>query len=242
VVVRGATERETRAEEVRGIAERRAALARLVSAGEEERRRIAGDIHDDSIQVMTAAGMRLQILRRSLDDPEQLSLLRELDETVKLSISRLRHLIFELRPSALDNEGLSAALRAYLDEADATTATTYLLDDRLTSQPSEANRVVLYRITQEALTNVRKHARASHASVTLGSRDGGTYVTVRDDGVGFTPDIATARPGHLGLAAIRERAELAGGWLRVESNPSGTTVEFWIADEAGETVSAEGAG
>jgi PAS domain S-box-containing protein len=233
--VRDATEREARADLERAIGERRAVLAHLVSAGEEERRRIAGDIHDDSIQVMTAAGMRLQILRRSMDDPEQLQRLSELEQTIQLSISRLRHLIFELRPPALDNEGLSAALRAYLDEADETSGTSYQLDDRLTSQPSEETRVILYRIAQEVLTNVRKHAGAETAIVTLDARDGGYYVRVRDDGVGFTPQLATARPGHLGLAAIRERAELAGGWLRIESAPNdGTTVEFWIATEAGD--------
>ncbi len=121
--VRDATEREARVELERAIAERRAVLAHLVSAGEEERRRIAGDIHDDSIQVMTAVGMRLQILRKSIADTPSLGRLDELEQTIGLSISRLRHLIFELRPPALDNEGLSAALRAYLGEVDQATET-----------------------------------------------------------------------------------------------------------------------
>jgi PAS domain S-box-containing protein len=227
--VRDVTEREARVELDRAIAERRAVLAHLVSAGEEERRRIAGDIHDDSIQVMTAAGMRLQILRRSITEPEQLRLLSELERAIQLSISRLRHLIFELRPPALDNEGLSAALRAYLDEAGETAGTSYQLDDRLAEEPPEATRVILYRIAQEALTNIRKHADAENATVTLDGSDNGYHVRVRDDGVGFTPDTALPRPGHLGLAAIRERAQLAGGWLRIESAPNeGTTIEFWI--------------
>ena len=99
--------------------------------------------------------------------------------------------------------------------------------------------MILYRIAQEVLTNVRKHAGAENAIVTLDARDGGYYVRVRDDGVGFTPESATARPGHLGLAAIRERAELAGGWLRIESAPNdGTTVEFWIAAGAGDDLRA----
>jgi PAS domain S-box-containing protein len=240
--IRDATDREARAELERAIAERRAVLSHLVSASEEERRRIAGDIHDDSIQVMTAAGMRLQILRRSLHDPEQLARLNELEQTIQLSISRLRHLIFELRPPALDNEGLSAALAAYLAEADDVAGTTYMLDDRLTSQPSEGTRVILYRIAQEVLTNVRKHAGAENALVTLDARDGGYYVRVRDDGVGFTSEkSATDRPGHIGLAAIRERAELAGGWLRIASTPTdGTTVEFWIAAGAGDDLEARG--
>ena len=81
-------------------------LEHLVSAGEEERQRIAADIHDDSIQAMTAAGVRLQLLRREIDEPEQIALLTDLQATIELSISRLRHLLFELRPPALDREGL----------------------------------------------------------------------------------------------------------------------------------------
>ncbi len=232
--VRDVTEREARIELERAIGERRAVLSHLVSAGEEERRRIAADIHDDSIQVMTAAGMRLQIFRRSINEPEQLSRLKELEQTIQLSISRLRHLIFELRPPALDNEGLSAALRDYLDEADQGSGTSYRLDNRLAAEPPEATRVILYRIAQEVLTNIRKHAAAENATVTLEASEEGHHVRVRDDGVGFTPETTISRPGHIGLAAIRERAELAGGWLRIESAPGqGTTVEFWIPSEAG---------
>lgn len=112
--VRDITGRRAQADLERDLANRRALLAHLVTASEEERSRIAADIHDDSIQAITAAGMRLQILRRGLQDPDQLRLLDELEETVRLSIGRLRHLLFELRPPVLDNEGLSAALQMYL--------------------------------------------------------------------------------------------------------------------------------
>ena len=106
--IRDITERQAAADLQRSLAERRALLEHLVSAGEEERERIASDIHDDSIQVITAAGIRLQMLRRELDDPKQLDLLADLEETIQLSISRLRHLLFELRPPALDREGRAA--------------------------------------------------------------------------------------------------------------------------------------
>jgi len=231
--VRDATDRKARADVERDIAARRAVLTHLVSAGEDERRRIAADIHDDSIQVVTAAGIRLQIMRESLDDPAQLLLLDELGDTIQHAISRLRHLLFELRPPALDHEGLGPALRMYLDVADEQTSTAYHLDDRLTSQPAEATRVILYRIAQEVLTNVRKHAGADNATVTLTEREDGYHVLVADDGVGFALAAAAERPGHLGIAAISERAELAGGWLRVSSTPDrGTTVEFWIPPDA----------
>jgi PAS domain S-box-containing protein len=212
----------------RDLAERRALLAHLVDAGEEERARIAMDIHDDSIQAITAAGMRLQILRGRLDDPEQLKLLDELDQTIQLAISRLRHLLFELRPPVLDNEGLSAALGTYLEEMD-DSDTAYRLDDQLSVQPSPEIRTILYRIVQEALTNVRKHAQAGQATVTLREVERGFLVRISDDGVGFVTTDSQQVPGHLGLAAVRERAELAGGRLSIEATPGGgTTFEVWI--------------
>jgi PAS domain S-box-containing protein len=212
----------------RDLAERRALLAHLVDAGEEERGRIAMDIHDDSIQAITAAGMRLQILRRRLDDPEQLKLLDELEQTIQLAISRLRHLLFELRPPVLDNEGLSAALGTYLEEVD-DSDTAYRLDDQLSVQPSPESRTILYRIVQEALANVRKHAQASQATVALREVEKGFLARISDNGVGFVAGDEQPVAGHLGLAAMRERAELAGGWLKVKAAPgAGTTLEVWI--------------
>jgi signal transduction histidine kinase len=204
-------------------------LEHLVSAGEEERQRIASDIHDDSIQAMTAAGIRLQMLRAELDDPGQLRMLEELQRTVELSISRLRHLLFELRPPALDEEGLTAALKMYMDQSKDGAATSYRLDDRLRSQPNGDARTILYRVAQEALTNVRKHAQASEAEVVLSHRDGGFFVRITDNGVGFSPEDIPLLPGHLGLASMRERVELAGGRIEIDSAPfAGTVVECWL--------------
>jgi signal transduction histidine kinase len=207
----------------------RALLAHLVRAGEEERGRIALGIHDDSIQAITAAGMRLQILRRTLDDPEQLELLGELEDTIQLAILRLRHLLFELRPPALDSDGLSAALELYLAERLGEGSTSHRLEDHLSEQPPLETRTVLYRIAQELLANVRNHAHADNATVILDERDDGYAVRVIDDGVGFVPEELELVPGHLGLIALQERAALAGGWLRIDSAPGeGTTVEVWV--------------
>jgi PAS domain S-box-containing protein len=202
---------------------------RLAVAEEKERQRIASDIHDDSIQVITAAGMRLQMLRDQLEDPEQVVLLDELGETIRLSIDRLRLLIFELHPPVLDRDGLAAALRIYLEKSEDDAAARYTVEDRLTSPLPDDRRLIFYRIAQEALANVRKHAQATNVRVTLSERGNGVIVGVSDDGVGFTAGRATPESGHVGLASIRERADLAGGWLRVNSTPGeGTTVEFWI--------------
>ena len=228
-IARDVSQLKAQADLEREHAERRALLAHLVAAGEAERTRIAEDIHDDSIQAITAAGMRLQILRKSIEDPKQLELLSELEGTIKLSIGRLRNLLFELRPPALDHEGLSAALEMYLREAETQSDTRYRLTDSMSTQPALEARTILYRIVQEALTNIRKHALAQAATVELKEREGGYLVRVKDDGVGFAADELQNTPGHLGLASMRERAMLAGGWLTVDSAPgSGTTVEVWI--------------
>ena len=207
----------------------RSLLAHLVHAGEEERGRIAAGIHDDSIQAITAAGMRLQILRRSLDDPEQLELLAELEKTIKLSIARLRHLLFELRPPELDTAGLAAALELYLSETQNEGPTHHVFEDKLSARPPAEACTILYRIAQEVLANVRKHAEAANATVVLEERDEGYAIRVSDDGIGFDPGDVKPVPGHLGLAALQERATLAGGWLRIDSAPGeGATVEVWI--------------
>lgn len=211
-------------------AERRRLLLYLAQAQEQERERIAADIHDDSIQAMTAVGIRLEMLKRRLEDPEQLAVLDELEGSIVMSIARLRHLLFELRPPVLDREGLAPALRMYLEEVGRDVRLTYTLENGFSSEPSMEIRTILYRIALEALTNVRKHAGAHRVQVVLDETDGGYLVHVRDDGKGFALNAASdPLPGHLGLTAMRERAELAGGWWRASSTPgTGSTIEFWL--------------
>jgi len=217
---------------------RRDLIEKLVSAQEEERSRLAGDIHDDPVQKMVATSMRLQLLRRQVSDPDVTKTLEQLLATVKTSIASLRHLIFELRPSVLDTDGLSTALRQLLDkmqqDAGGDHEVEYQLRDELADEPPGEVRTMLYRIVQEALGNVRKHARAEHVTVVLADREGGYLARVTDDGVGFgVQEISASLPGHLGLTSMRERAELAGGWCRVQSLPSnGTSVEVWLPDPA----------
>jgi signal transduction histidine kinase len=211
-------------------------LGHLVKAQEEERARLAGDIHDDTIQVMTAVGMRLWSLRRGLENPEALSLVEELEATVDVAIARLRSLLFDLRPPVLDAEGLAPAVRASLERLRDEVGLDGRVVNRIGGEPSPEIRVVVYRIIQEALANVRKHARAGRVEVHLESSDGGYRVRVSDDGRGFSAEqLARAIPGHIGLTAMRERAEMAGGWWRLDSRPgSGTEVEFWVPEAAQE--------
>lgn len=209
-------------------AERYALLAEFVAAGEQERRRLAEGIHDDSIQAMAALGMRLQMLRRTLGESEQLALLTDAEQAVQLSIARLRHLVVELQPPGLEQEGLSVALAIALD-AHGADGTDYRLDDRLSAQPAVEASAILFRIAQEALENVRAHAEASSVTVTLLERDTGFVIRIEDDGCGF--DAALAEPGSHspGFAAMRARAQLGCGTLSVDSVPGdGTTVEAFL--------------
>ena len=213
--------------------ERRNLLARLVTAQEEERQRIALDIHDDSVQVMTALALRLDLLRQRIADTELLRAVEEAADTVRASIRRLRQLIFQLRPPALDRDGLGAALHLYLDELKHDRGLDYHLESQLSTEPAPEARAVLFRIAQEALLNVAKHAGATRVDVEVGRVNGGVLVRIVDDGKGFSPDFArsAAASGHLGLFSMRERAELAGGWCRVESDAGeGTTVEAFVPD------------
>jgi signal transduction histidine kinase len=214
-------------------AERRRLMGRLVQAQEEERRKIAADIHDDSIQAMTAASLRLQQLRKHMTTPQQQELIARLDEAVRESITRLRRLMFDLRPPALDRIGLGAAMRELLDRMRAETDIDFSLDDRLATEPSTDLRVELYRITQEALVNVRKHSKATLVKVDVQRIERGYHIRVVDNGVGFDVAARAGKPGHIGLVAMRERATIAGGWWTVESRDGGgTVVDFWLPEDS----------
>ena len=238
IVQRDISERKRAWRELEHLSEeRRRLLAGLVRAQEEERERIAGDVHDGAIQVMTGAAIRLQLLSQQLADQQQQRLLDRLDEAVRESIESLRQLLFELRPPALDAHGLAAAIDNYLTQTLEPEGIGFSLLSELDDEPPPDARTVLYRVAQEALANVRKHAHASHIEVVLESSMDGWNVRIEDDGVGFAPeDEPRERPGHLGLLGMRERMETNGGRLSVISTPgAGTTVEFWLP--AGERAS-----
>jgi signal transduction histidine kinase len=214
---------------------RRRLLADIVHAQEEERRRLAGDIHDDAVQAMTAVLLRIGLLGSRLDNPEQVSLVEELEESIRDTIGRLRRLIAGLSPPELDRAGLGAAVRSALDQMKHEFHIDFSLENRLNREPGPEARTIAYRIVQEALANTRKHSNASRVDVVLESQEHGLCTSVTDDGMGFDVEttLAVDRPGHLGLKAMRERAELAEGWLRIESRPGATTVTFWIPERRG---------
>jgi PAS domain S-box-containing protein len=225
----------------RTMEQRQALMARLEVAQEEERHRIAADIHDDPIQVMSAADMRIQGLVESAKDPDLRAALGEVHTSVMQAIERLRSMLFELRPPALEQQGLVAALEIYVRHVGAEAGLDSAVEGRLETEPPGEVRAILFRIAQEAIANVRKHAAAGRVDVTLEEREDGVMVRVRDDGRGFDPAaVERPVPGHLGMSAMPERAELAGGWCRVESAPgAGTVVECWLPRRPSGDVAGE---
>jgi PAS domain S-box-containing protein len=238
--IRDVSEREGAARDLKAMEdtlradeERRRSIEHLVKGQEEERKRIAQDIHDDALQVLAVASIRMKFVRDRVTEPESAQRLRELEESVQLVASRLRHLVFELRPRVLDADGLVPALRTYLEEIGRGGETHYELESTLTSEPVPESRVIVYRIAQEAIANSRKHSQAGTVRISIQERDGGVLLQVRDDGVGFAPEeLGRSRTGHLGLASMFERAGLAGGWCKIDPVPGkGTTVEAWLPVE-----------
>ena len=209
---------------------RRTLMQELHKVQETERSRIAADLHDDAVQAMTVVGLRLDLLLDASTDPEVTAHLAKISESVSGAIGRLRRTLFELRPPAL-GDGIVPALRTYLAQQDGEDHLRWELQDGLRQQPSEQTGIAMYRIAQEALTNVRRHARASTVTIELGQCDEGYLLRVVDDGVGFEPESYTRANGHIGLVSMRDRAAAAGGSLQIRSEAGrGTTVECRLPD------------
>ncbi|MDX6542121.1 MAG: hypothetical protein QOI71_3731 [Gaiellales bacterium] len=210
--------------------QRRRLLADLVRAQEAERARIAADIHDDSIQVMAAAALRLEMLGQDLMETEHGEGVDAVAEKVRLAVDRLRRLVFDLSPRNLEEGGLGAAIEGYLLEVGAQADFRWSFVDRLSSELSDEINTILYRIAQEAIRNVQKHARARNVDVALSERDDGWLLRIADDGVGSSEGSdENNRPGHLGVSSMRERATVAGGTLQIETAPgAGWVIEVWV--------------
>jgi two-component system sensor histidine kinase DegS len=203
---------------------------------EEERMRIARDMHDGPAQSMANLVLQAEILERLLDrNPKQLvTELAEFKNSVRNALEETRQLIFDLRPMTLDDLGLVPTLRKFIkeygDRYGLATRFNVVGQERRLPGNTEG---VLFRIIQEALTNVHKHARAKMAEVTMNLQPNRVTVTIKDDGQGF--DVARTEANlhknkNLGLLSMRERAELEKGTLEIRSQPGrGTEVKVEIA-------------
>jgi two-component system, chemotaxis family, CheB/CheR fusion protein len=225
--------------------ERTAMLKRLVSTQEDERKRIARDMHDQFGQQLTALRLQLESLRALSAEDEKMS--ETIDKTQALAKqldSDVSFFVWELRPTALDDLGLRDAVKNYVGNWSKQFRIETDLHIGKIGQQSVAGdvEVNLYRILQEALNNVYKHARATRVGVILRERDGHIELIVEDDGVGFDPKKRLTRRKGLGLFGMQERAMLSGGEVDIESaGGKGTTVFVKIPFEAGEqwAVSSE---
>jgi PAS domain S-box-containing protein len=205
--------------------DRRHLLGQLITAQEEERRRLAGDLHDDAIQSLTAARMHLSVLGHQLDRlgdgaAAVRPALAHARDNLEQGLAAARTFLFDLRPPLLDSAGLEPALRQQLaklaERAGWKTEIAWLLEERLDRDLE----TVAFRVAQEALANVARHADATAVWVRA-ERDGPDVVLeVADDGVGFDPPAARERAaatGHLGLRSMAERIQTAGGFLEISS-------------------------
>src|SRR4029077_2833508 len=226
----------------RGAPTRRQLLGSIASGGDEARRRFASSLHDDSLQSLTAAELQLARLRSEPDRAKRVEQMDQLERTLKQVDKRdrserawkqaenpLRRLPSNVStPAAELPLGLDEAIRSRLEALQSNSGIELDVDVRLPELPDAAASIV-FRNVAEALTNVEKHAHATAIHVSAHAADGGVRVVVVDDGMGFIVAESANVPGHLGLVAIRERAQLAGGRCRIESDPgAGTRVEFWI--------------
>jgi signal transduction histidine kinase len=214
--------------------QRRHLLAQTIRSKEDERTRLAAELHDGPIQRLTAIGYGFEEACLILDmhGPEQSTPLLSLVRTqLKNEIDGLRGLMTELRPPALDEQGLRLALQDLADGFSRRTSLSSSVSIDLDVRLDRDAETVLYRVVQEALVNVAKHAQASHIDISVECVGGEVVLSVEDDGVGFDPSGApglVAR-GHFGLAGMRERVELAGGRYCLDSGVGlGTTVRAWL--------------
>jgi signal transduction histidine kinase len=196
----------------------RDAVRRVVEAQELERTRLARELHDETGQALASILLSLKPLEQSAD-AEAVAAVRAL---VVSTLQDVRRLAVELRPSALDDFGLVPAVERLADtfreqSGLSVDLAAHLGDERLSREAE----TTLYRVIQEALTNVTKHADASRVSILLQRKDRAVLAVVEDDGAGFEP--AETRADALGLAGMRERVLLVGGRLLVESSPGGGT-------------------
>jgi len=214
-------------EQVRASSERLQSLSRrLVEIQENERLYIARELHDEAGQMLTALMLDLVALESQAHQPEAvLKKVIEMEESLNAVSENLHSVAMALRPASLDHLGLVPALHQYLESV----GERYRLKVSFTSGNFQERlpgnmETELYRIVQEALTNVARHARASQVDVILTVRDRKLIVMVEDDGRGFDPE-KVPDTGHLGLFGMRERAEMIGGQLVIESKPGkGTTI------------------
>jgi signal transduction histidine kinase len=212
------------------MAARRHLLNNIAAGGDEARRRFASALHDDSLQLLTGAELQLERLRLEAGASLYRVQLDQLRQTLRRVEDSLRILLTNVSPEPLQlPASLPEAISERLESMRVRAGIEPTNDTSLPDDLPPAVQAIVMKNIGEALNNVEKHARATRVRVMAKVADGGIRVQVIDDGTGFVVAEAARVPGHIGLVAMRERAQLAGGWCRIESDPgTGTRVDFWV--------------
>jgi len=205
-------------------------LRHLNEVLEQEVKRIAHSVHDEAGQLLVAAHLAIADVNRGAT-AETRGRLRRVSRLLDQAEKRLRRFSHELRPTVLDDLGLVPALRFLASGISKRTALPIRVTSSLNGRLSAAIEIGLYRVVQEALTNVTKHSRARSVTIALRRKRGGILCTVEDDGVGFDPQAALSRNGKkgLGLIGIQERLDVLKGTFHIDSQPRrGTKLSFTV--------------
>ena len=206
---------------------------RVLRAQEEERRRVSREIHDGPAQTLANIVLRLEIAEKLLElDPTRVKTeLVDLKKLVRSNLQDIRRIIFDLRPMALDDLGIVPAISKYLENfSESNSINCELQIEGLEKRLLPALEVALFRLIQEGMNNVAKHARCAKAEIRLIYQEELTIVRIQDFGIGFDVDSTMIVPGeHLGLIGMRERVEMFSGRFSIQSTlGKGTTIEFSI--------------
>jgi two-component system sensor histidine kinase UhpB len=220
------------------VAARTAALARanqrLLEVEEVERQHLAGELHDRVGQDLTALGLNLQFINSRLQHGDQKDLEPRLEDCIALvesAASSVENVLTELHPAMLEEHGILAALRDYAQDFAARTGAAVTIVGEAPRRLSKESALGLFRIAQEALTNIAKHARATGVRIELTEEADGLTLRISDDGAGFQTPASGDRPARAGrgVRLMRDRAQSLGGRLEVHSSAGqGTQITVWL--------------
>jgi signal transduction histidine kinase len=212
------------------MAARRHLLSNIAAGGDAARRRFASVLHDDALQLLTGAELQLERMRAETNGSATGPQIEQLRNTLRKVEDSLRRLLMNVSPESLVlPHDMKKAISERLESMRLRAGIETHIDCRLPDDVPEEIQALVLKNVSEALTNCEKHAHATRVMVIVEVVDGGLHVEVSDDGAGFVVAESVHLPGHLGLLAMRERAQMAGGWCHIESEPgAGAKVEFWV--------------
>lgn len=208
-------------------------VEKVISAQEDERKRIARDLHDQTSQALVSLIVQLKLVESASNKPARTQAIADLREQLRATLNDVRRMAHDLRPGVLDDLGLSQSIQWFTDQCRKNNdiKISLILDAACDQLPPHAATAV-YRVTQEALSNVIKHSQATQAWITLRNNSNGFQFEIRDNGSGFDPRQQILSREGLGLFGMQERMQLLGGSCEIESEPGkGTRVRAWIPCE-----------